>query len=269
MLQYGFMQKALFAGILFGIMLPCIGVVIVLKRLSMVGDALSHISLAGVAGGMLMGIHPVTGAVLTCISAGFGIEWMRRRFKAYEELSIALTMSFGVGLAGVLSGFVKNAGSFHQFLFGSIVAITSSEMWIICVMSIFVIVVFSVFYHELMIYAFDEDTAKLKKVKSSLIQFVFTLLTAGAVAVASKIIGALLVSSMMVIPVACALQIAKSYKETLLYSIAFAQCFLLLGLILSFYFNLKPGGSTVLLGIFTLVGILITKNLRGREKKDD
>ena len=95
-------------------------------------------------------------------------------------------------------------------------------MWIICVMSIFVIVVFSIFYHELMIYAFDEDTAKLKKVKSSVIQFVFTLLTAGAVAVASKIIGALLVSSMMVIPVACALQIAKSYKETLLYSIAFA-----------------------------------------------
>ena len=267
MLQNEFMQKAIFAGVLFGFMLPCIGVVIVLKRMSMVGDALAHISLAGVAGGMLLGIHPVAGAVVTCIGAGFGIEWLRRRFKEYEELSIALTMSFGVGLAGVLSGFVKNAGSFHQFLFGSIVAISPEEMRIICGMSVMVILIFIYFYRELMIYAFDEETAKLKKVRVGTVQFIFTLLTAGAVAVASKIIGALLVSSMMVIPVACALQLSKSYGQTLRYAILFAQIFVLTGLSLSYYFSLKPGGTIVLIGILSLILILIIKSLVGKTKQ--
>ena len=135
MLSYAFMQRAFLVGLIFAVILPALGLIMVLKRLSMVGDALSHISLAGVAAGLLMGINPIAGAVLVSIFAGLSIEWLRRRIAGYEELSIALIMSFGVGLAGVLSGFVPSAGSFHQYLFGSIVSITTGETVFILALS--------------------------------------------------------------------------------------------------------------------------------------
>lgn len=124
MFEYAFMRRAFAVGLLLGIIMPCIGVMIVLKRLSMLGDALSHTSLAGVAAGLLLDIDPVLGATAACVAAAFGIEVIRKKIPQYAELSIAVMLSAGVGLAGVLSGFVQNAAGFNSFLFGSIVAIT-------------------------------------------------------------------------------------------------------------------------------------------------
>ena len=107
--NYGFMQRAFVVGILLAAVIPCIGIVIVFKRLSMIGDALSHTSLAGVAAGLILGINPVAAAAIACITASLGIELIRRKLPRYSEMSIAIIMSAGVGLAGVLSGFVKNA----------------------------------------------------------------------------------------------------------------------------------------------------------------
>lgn len=259
MLRYAFMQRALLVGMIFAVILPSLGMIMVLKRLSMVGDALSHISLAGVAAGLLMGIHPIVGAILISIVAGFSIEWLRRRIAGYEELSIALMMSFGVGLAGVLSGFVPSAGSFNQYLFGSIVSITTEETLFITCLSIAVMLLYVYFYPELMIYAFDEERAKLMHVRRDALSFLFTILTAITVAVASKIIGALLVSSMMVIPVTCALRISSSFRKTLFLSIAFAAFFVVVGLILSYNYALRPGGTIVLIGIITVVILFFCK----------
>ena len=122
--NYGFMQRAFLVGLLLAAVIPCIGMVIVCKRLSMIGDALSHTSLAGVAAGLILGMNPVAAAALACITASLGIEIIRRKLPRYSEMSIAIVMSAGVGLAGVLSGFVKNAANFNSFLFGSIVAIS-------------------------------------------------------------------------------------------------------------------------------------------------
>ena len=111
------------AGILLAAVVPCVGMVVVCKRLSMIGDALSHTSLAGVAAGLLLGVNPVAGAAAACVAASFGIEAIRRKLPRYSEMSISIIMSAGIGLAGVLSGFVKNSANFNSFLFGSIVAI--------------------------------------------------------------------------------------------------------------------------------------------------
>ncbi len=119
--QYDFMRKAFIVGILLAVIVPCIGIIVVLRRLSMTGDALSHTSLAGVAIGLILGVNPVLGASVACIIAAFGIEYIRKRFPKYSEISIAVVMSAGVGLAGVLSGFVHNTANFNNFLFGSIV----------------------------------------------------------------------------------------------------------------------------------------------------
>jgi hypothetical protein len=117
--QYDFMRRRFIVGILLAVIIPCIGVIVVFKRLSLIGDALSHTSLAGVAIGLLLGINPVLGAIAACLLAAFGIEAIRKRIPRYSELSIAIVLSVGVGLAGVLSGFVKNTANFNSFLFGA------------------------------------------------------------------------------------------------------------------------------------------------------
>ena len=149
MFEYAFMRRAFAVGLLLGIIMPCIGVMIVLKRLSMLGDALSHTSLAGVAAGLLLDIDPVLGATTACVAAAFGIEVIRKKIPQYAELSIAVMLSAGVGLAGVLSGFVQNAAGFNSFLFGSIVAITPGELTATAVISVLVLTAFVLLYTEL------------------------------------------------------------------------------------------------------------------------
>lgn len=259
--QYDFMRKAFIVGILIAIIIPCIGLIVVLRRLSMTGDALSHMSLAGVAVGLIIGINPVLGASIACIIAAFGIEFIRKRFKKYSELAIAIIMSAGVGLAGVLSGFVGNSANFNSFLFGSIVAITNFELAMVVIISAVVISVFLLLYKELMYMAFDETSAKMAGVPVKRINIIFTILTALTVSIASRTVGALIISSLMVIPTACGMQYGKSYKQTLIYSIIFALAFTVIGLTVSYYQGLKPGGTIVLTGVIFLI---ITLAVKGR-----
>ncbi|WMJ86495.1 metal ABC transporter permease [Anaerocolumna sp. MB42-C2] len=262
LLQYDFMRKAFIVGILLAVIVPCIGIIVVLRRLSMTGDALSHTSLAGVALGLIMGVNPVLGASIACILAAFGIEFIRKRFPKYSEISIAVVLSAGVGLAGVLSGFVSNTSNFNSFLFGSIVAITDFELWLVIGISLLVIIVFLMLYKELLYMAFDESAAQLSGVPVRTINIVFTILTALTVSIASRTVGALIISSLMVIPVTCGMQFGKSFKQTLLYSIMFAVIFTIAGLTLSYYKGLKPGATIVLTGV---VFLLLTFLLKGKK----
>lgn len=259
LLQYDFMRKAFIVGILLAVIIPCIGIIVVLRRLSMTGDALSHTSLAGVALGLILGMNPVLGASIACILAAFGIEFIRKRFPKYSEISIAVVMSAGVGLAGVLSGFVSNTSNFNSFLFGSIVAITDFELWLVIGISLLVITVFLMLYKELLSMAFDESAAQLSGVPVRTINIVFTVLTALTVSVASRTVGALIISSLMVIPVTCGMQFGKSFKQTLIYSILFAVIFTIAGLTLSYYKGLKPGGTIVLTGVIFLIFTFLLK----------
>ncbi len=264
-LEYDFMHRAFAVGILLAVIIPCIGIIVVLKRLSMIGDALSHTSLAGVAAGLIMGINPILGAVTACIAAALGIEAIRKRIPKFSEMSIAIIMSAGVGLAGVLSGFVKNAANFNSFLFGSIVAISDFEMILVACISCTVMLAFIFLYKELFYIALDERAARLAGVPVRVINFIFTILTAVTVSVAARTVGALIVSSLMVVPVACAMQFGKSYKQTVIYSACFAVFFTVTGLVISYYLRLKPGGTIVLIGVLCLVAVLLLKKvLAGR-----
>jgi zinc transport system permease protein len=255
------MRRAFAVGLLLAVIIPCIGIIVVLKRLSMMGDALSHSSLAGVAAGLILGINPIVGAGAVCIAAALSIEAIRKRIPKYSEMSIAIILSAGVGLAGVLSGFVKNAANFNSFLFGSIVAISDFEMILVACVSFAVLAAFVLLHKELFYVALDERAARLAGVPVRSVNFVFTILTAVTVSIASRTVGALIVSSMMVVPTACAMQLGKSYRQTVAGSIAFAVAFTLLGLFLSYYARLKPGGTIVLLGVVCFLMILLVKKL--------
>ena len=212
--EYLFMQRAFVVGILLAAVVPCVGMVVVCKRLSMIGDALSHTSLAGVAAGLLLGVNPVAGAAAACVAASFGIEAIRRKLPRYSEMSISIIMSAGIGLAGVLSGFVKNSANFNSFLFGSIVAITPGELTATAVISVLVLAAFVLLYKELFAIVLDENAAHRAGVPVGAVNSIYTILTAATVSVAARTVGALIVSSMLVLPVACAMQVARSYKQT-------------------------------------------------------
>lgn len=259
--QYDFMQKAFIIGIFIAAITPCIGVVVVLKRLSMIGDSLSHNSLAGVAAGLAFGINPVLGAVIFSIAAAFSIEMIRKSFPKYAEIAIAVIMSTGIGLAGILSGFVKNSSSFNSFLFGSIVAVSSLELLMVIILSLCVIITVILLYKELFYITFDEESAKLCGIPVKTINFIFTLLTAVTVSISARTVGALVVSSLMVLPVACALQIAKSYRQTFIYSIVFSEFSTISGLFISYYADLKPGGTIVIINVIILICLLIINRL--------
>ena len=263
-LQYDFMRRAFLVGLLISVIVPCVGVVVVLKRLSMIGDALSHTSLAGVAAGLILGVNPILGAVVMCTAAALSIEFIRKRMPRYQEMSIAIIMSAGIGLAGVLSGFVPGNANFNSFLFGSIVAIDDFELWMVAVISCLVLLCFIVFYRELFFIALDERAARLAGVPVGAINFAFTILTAACVSVAARTVGALIVSSLMVIPTACAMRFARSYRQTVLYSVGFAVFFMLVGLVAAFYLGLRPGGAVVLTGVICLSLILVLGGRRAR-----
>lgn len=259
MFEYEFMRRAFLVGILLASIIPCIGVTIVLKRLSMIGDALSHTSLAGVAMGLILGINPILGAVIVTVFSGFAIDLIRKKYPKYSEISIAIIMSAGVGLAGILSGFADNSSGFTSFLFGSIVAITDFELCLVIGLSLLVMLTFLLLYKELMYISFDESGARLAGVPVKYVNFVFTILTALTVSIASRTVGALIVSSIMVIPVACAMRFSSSYRMTVILSIVFAVIFTIIGLTLSFYLGLKPGGTIVIASVITLIVSMLIK----------
>lgn len=265
--EYAFMRRAFLVGILLALIIPCIGIVIVLKRLSMIGDALSHTSLAGVAAGLLLNINPVLGATAACVAAAFGIEAIRKKMPRYAEMSIAIILSAGVGLAGVLSGFVGNAASFNSFLFGSIVAISDAELYTVAGVSGVILLSFVLLYKELFYLALDERAARLAGVPVGVVNSVFTVLTAVTVSIAARTVGALIVSSMMVVPVACGMQFGKSYRTTLLWSMGFAEAFTVSGLFLAYYGSLKPGGTIVLVGVVCLLGIFAVRAILTRARR--
>lgn len=265
-LHYEFMRRALIVGVLVALCVPVIGQVLVLKRLSMVSDALSHVSLAGVIFGLVLGINPVLMAIIACLFAIFGLEFLRKVLPEYGETAIAVVLSLGIGLAAILSDFNRSGASFASFLFGSIVAIPDDEFYLILLVSLAVLAVFLVFYRALFSVSLDETFAALTGVNVRLVNTVFMTLTALTISIAAKTVGALIVSSLAILPVLCGMRIAKSYKQTTFFSILFALFFTVSGLAFSFYFGIKPGGGIVLLGVATYLFLIALTSRKGLAK---
>lgn len=260
-LKFEFMRRAFIVGILLSIIIPLIGTVMVNKKNSMMGDALSHVSLSGVAIGLILGLNPVIGAIVICCFAALSLEVFRNFFPKGSDLATAVIMSAGIGFASVLSDFIPGVANFDSFLFGSIVAISDFEFICIILISVSVIIM-SLFTYKVLIYMyFDKLGAKLAKMPIKSVNFIFTLATAFTVSIASRTVGVLMISSLMVIPVACSVRIGKSYFQTTVFSIIFANIFTVLGLMFSFYYGLKPGGSIVIIGVAFLIFEIIGEKI--------
>ena len=261
-LQYDFMQKAFVAGIMVAFTCPLIGIFIVLKRLSMIGDTLSHASLAGIAAGMLWGFYPFWGALIFSMIAAFFIERLRKSFARYEELSNSIILSTGIGLAVVFIGLSKGYNTdLMGYLFGSIAAVSTQDIYLMIFLSIIIILSVFILYHKLFYIAFDEESAQISGISVSFLNIYLTLLTAFTVVVSMRIVGVFMVSSLLVIPVASAMQVGKGFKNTLWLSVVFALVAVISGLFLSYYLDIAPGGTIVLFSVLILIMTLIFNRL--------
>ncbi|MTI79505.1 MAG: metal ABC transporter permease [Firmicutes bacterium] len=267
--QYVFMQKAFIIGIVVAIICPLIGLFIVLRRMSLIADALSHISLAGVAAGLLSGTNPVLSASLFAVTGGILIENLRQRYRNYSELSIAIMLSVGLALAAILLGIGNGLNSnILNYLFGSIIVSNNMDVLIILVSGVIVLLLTTALFKELYLISFDEESAEISGIPVRAINITFTVLTALTVALAMRIVGILMVSSLMVIPVATAMQLAKSFKGALAYSITFGLVSVITGLLLSFYLNLPPGGTIIIMAVITLLAVLVKQNISPQHLSD-
>lgn len=262
MLAYEFMQRTLFAGFLLSILIPLIGVVMVNRRTSMLGDALSHTSLAGVGLGLILGLNPIVGAIVICLISAFSIEAIRKRFPYYGDMATAVIMSTGLGFAAILSDYAPGGNSFEAYLFGSISSVSPTDVWLVGVLFIPVFLISVVYYAGLLYVAVDANLARLAGVKVRLLNGVFTALTAITIAMAVKVVGALLVASLIALPVATALFISQSYRQTVWISVILGVIYTMSGLTVSFYQDVKPGGAIVLFAVVGMILFAILAKLR-------
>jgi zinc transport system permease protein len=255
--QYAFMIRGLEAGMVVALIAPAIGIFLVLRRYSLIADTLAHVSLAGIALGLLLGINPIYGAIGATALSTIGIERLRTTKKAYGESSLALFLSGSLAFAVILLSLANGFNtSLFSYLFGSIVTVTQNDVYTILVLALVVSAIVSVFYKELVYISFDEEAARASGIPTRFINFVLILLTALVVSLAIPIVGVLLISALMVIPVVSSLQFKAGFGSTLLIAEGISLFSVIFGIIASFYANLSTGGTIVLIMLAIFVVIL-------------
>lgn len=259
-LASGFFQRALAGGILIALMAPLMGTFLVLRRLSMIGDTLAHVTIAGVALGFLIRVYPLAVGLLFALAASFAIERLRKAYKTYAELSIAIIMSGGVALASLLFtlGMSYNL-NVSSYLFGSIYTLTNTDLYVVGGISAVVLLVVALLWKELFLMSFDEDAAAVNGLPVRYLNVLITVLTALVVSASIKIVGALLISALLTIPVACSLLIARGFKQSVFFAALIAEIAAIAGLLIAGVWSLAPGGTIVLLLIAILIVTLIVK----------
>ncbi|RXK19374.1 metal ABC transporter permease [Macrococcus sp. DPC7161] len=270
LLQFDFIRYSFISGMLIGVLAPLIGTFIVVRRLSLIADALSHVTLGGLAFGMYMTkvigfvINPVWTGILFSVIGSLLIERLRTVYKHYQELAIPIIMSFGIGISVI---FISLADGFNQdlfgFLFGSISAVTLSDVMIVFGIFLVVVVFIGLLYKELFMLSFDEEYASVIGVPK-FIHILFMLVVALVISASMRVVGILLVSSLITLPVASAMRFSKGYGTLMLLSVIIGEISVILGLIIAFYLDISPGGVIVML----LVIILFCSILMNRVKHD-
>ncbi|NLK96146.1 MAG: metal ABC transporter permease [Clostridiales bacterium] len=262
MLQLEFMKNALLAGIIVSILCPIIGLFIVLRRNSMLGDTLSHSSFAGVAIGLVIGVNPIVTAFIFTSFCAIIIELLRDSFKKYAELVMSIVLTFSLGLAIILISTGKSTAKVNSFLFGSILTVSKEDLVLIAIAGAITLIFFAFIYNKLIYVTFDEDGAKISGINVKLINYLFTLLVGSTISLSIRIMGILVISSIIIMPVATAMQLKINFKKTLMASIIFGFIDIVLGLVLSYYFDTASGGAIALTSVFILILSIVYSKFR-------
>lgn len=265
--SYGFIQRALLAGILIGVLCAVLGVFLVLRRLSLIGDGLAHVTFGSVALALFAGLQ---GAAMLLVSlpvvllASLGILKLAARARLGGDAAIGIVSSLGVATGVMLSVMGQGYGvDLFSYLFGSILAITVTELLVATGLFVAVLGLLWVYYHELVALTFNEELAVISGIKVRFLNSLLAALTALTVVLAMKLVGVMLISALLILPASAALQVARGFRMTVILSVVVALLAVVGGIVLSFLFNL-PSGATIILLAFSLFCLcFLFRQLRG------
>jgi zinc transport system permease protein len=268
--EYAFLQHALIAGLIIGLVSPLVGIFLVVRRLSLIAEALSHITMSGVAAGLLLqknftffaGVSPLFAGMSFAVIGSIFVERIRQFYRSYQELAIPILLSGGIAVGVVLIGLGNGFGvDISGLLFGNILAINSQDLWLIGIVALLVICFIYLFFKELFALSFDEEHAVLTGIRGKWIHMIFMVMVAMVISVSIRVVGILLVSALMTIPVAASMQLSLSFRKTALLSIIFAEFSIIAGLVFAYWLDIASGGAIVLVSIALLLFVIIGKRL--------
>jgi zinc transport system permease protein len=255
MLRYGFAQRALIGGAIIAIVCSLISFFVVVRRLSFVGMGISHAAFGGVAVGLVSGIDPILSAGGFCVLVALGIGWFSRKGHIHEDTVIGILFATAMALGVVL---VRAAHAYNldlmSYLFGSILALKWSDVLVIAIMGILAVAFVAFFFKELLFLSFDEETATASGLPIKFVYYGLLVTMALTIVVSIKLVGIILVSALLVIPGAAGSQISRNYRGVLVSAIIIGVASVVLGLYLSFWYDVASGATIVLVlfGFFLL-----------------
>ncbi len=256
-LQYTFIQRALIAGSFMALGCAFLGIFLVLRRFSLIGDGLAHASFAAVAIALLLDIQPLLLAIPLIGVASLLILQLNEKAQVYGDAAIGLVSSFGIAL-GVL--IASTAGGFNvdlfSYLFGNILSISELEVWLSIAISLLIISVILLFYHDLFAIAFDEEYAQVLGIKVRFVNHLLILLTSLVIVLGMKMIGTMLISSLIILPAIAALQVVHSFRATIALAGVFAISSVIFGIFISYFLNLPSGATIVMVNFAFFISTL-------------
>lgn len=257
------LQFAFLGALLIGIVAPLFGTFALTKKLALIPDTLAHISLAGVAfAWYLESIRIPTDKFLFSIIApiigALFIVYLRKSYKENQDIPIAISLSFALGLTAIFIVQSKQTNDLQSYLFRSVVLMGWQELVMLFCMTVVTVLFVSFYYSRLLAYAFDEEYIKVLGMKKQTFDLVFFIALAIVVSFAIRVVGVMLVSGMMTLPVAIALKLSKSFKQVIIYAIVIAEVAIVTGMTSSYYLNFPVSGTIilVLVGLFVLMKIM-------------
>ena len=265
LLEYGFLRRALFAGIFIALACAVLGVFLILRRESMIGHGLAHTAFAGVAVGLLLNLFPIYFALFFAVITALIIVKIKDKAGLYSDTGIATASSVGFAVGVIIASLAQSFNvDLFSFLFGEILAIEMSEVILSVLLAISVIAVIFLNYHRFLYMTFDRESAKASGVKVDKLDALLTIMTAVTVVLGMKVVGVILVSALVVIPSASGLQLAKNFKGAMFLAMINSLISVLLGLMCAYYLDIPASGSIVVISFLIFGVFALIRNVRSR-----
>jgi len=260
--EYAFIQKAFIAGGFVALTCATLGMFLVLRRMSLIGDGLAHVSFGAIALGLFFRIYPLYIAVPLVMIGSYGMLKITEKAKVYGDAAIGIVSAIGIASGVILASLSRGFNvDLFSYLFGNILAISQIEVIFSVALSLFVLLVLYFFYWDLFSATFDEEYARTTGIKTNFINILLTLLTAVTVVLSIKVVGVMLVSALLILPSVSALQIARGFTQALSLSVLFSVLSVFFGIIFSFIFDIPAGATIVMINVLFFTLTLIYKHL--------
>lgn len=264
MFQYSFIQRAAIVGVLVSLCAALLGVCLVLKRYSMIGDGLSHVSFGALSIALAAGIAPLYLSIPIVVIAAFFLLRLQENGKMKSDAAIAVvsssSLAIGVTVTALTTGMNTDVSS---YMFGSILVMTTEDVIFSAALSVVVIVLYLFCYHKMFAVTFDESFARASGVRIRLYNLLISVLTAVTIVLGMRMMGAMLISSLIIFPALISMRLCKSFRGVVLGAAIVSVITFLIGLIASFWFSAPTGASVVLVNLVFLLGAVAAEKLRG------